>query len=159
MIKLSRATDYGIVLLAHLASREEGMSPSPLNAREVAAETRLPAPMVSKVLKSLARHGLLVSHRGAKGGYSLARPPERITVPEMIAALEGPIGLTQCAVDPGACAQELSCHVREPWQRINEAVRDALAGITLADLAAPPGPGSIVPLASLGVRQERTEHV
>ncbi|MDH3285884.1 MAG: SUF system Fe-S cluster assembly regulator [Acidobacteriota bacterium] len=135
MIKLSRVTDYGIVLLAHLATHEDPSTQSTLNAREVAEETRLPAPMVSKILKSLARHGLLVSQRGAKGGYSLARSPERITVPEMIAALEGPIGLTQCTVHPGVCAQELSCHVREPWQRINQVVRDALSRVTLADLS------------------------
>ena len=89
MIKLSRITDYGIVLLAHLAGSADDSSQS---AREIARETRLPAPVVSKILKSLARQGLLISHRGAKGGYSLARIPEEISVPEMIGALEGPIG-------------------------------------------------------------------
>ncbi len=148
MIKLTRVTDYGIVLLAHLAGREDG---STYSAREVAAETRLPAPMVSKILKQLAREGLLVSHRGSKGGYNLARRPEQISVPEMIAALEGPIGLTECTVHPGACAQEASCHVRDPWQQINQVVRDALAKITLADLVTPAGRGTIVPLSSLGV--------
>ena len=94
----------------------------------------------------------LLSHRGAKGGYELARPAASISVPEMIIALEGPIGLTECTMHPGACAQESSCHVREPWQHINRAVRDALDGITLADLAAPsPGSGSILSLESLGV--------
>ena len=78
------------------------------------------------------------------------RSPEDVSVAEMIAALEGPIGLTECTVHPGACSQESSCHVREPWQRINQVVRDALARITLADLAMP-GAGTIVPLASLGV--------
>ena len=93
-----------------------------------------------------------MSHRGAKGGYGLARPADSISVPEMITALEGPIGLTECTMHPGACAQESSCHVREPWQRINQAVRRALDGITLADLAAPGvGPGSILSLESLGV--------
>jgi FeS assembly SUF system regulator len=148
MIRLSRLTDYGIVLMAHLASRPELAQ---CNAREIAAETELPLPVVSKVLKSLARQGLLESHRGAKGGYALARRPEQITAAEMIAALEGPIGLTECSVHPGACRQELSCHVREPWQRINSVVRDALARITLADLSSPAGPGRILPLASLGI--------
>ena len=148
MIKLSRVTDYGIVLLAHFAGREDGSTRS---AREVAQETRLPAPMVSKILKSLAREGLLLSHRGAKGGYSLARSPEEISVSEMIAALEGPIGLTECTVHPGACVQESNCHVREPWQQINQVVRNALGAITLADLATPRAPGSRVPLSSLGV--------
>ena len=108
-------------------------------------------PVVSKVLKSLAREGLLASQRGSKGGYTLARPPEDISVPEMITALEGPISLTECTVHPGACSQESSCDVREPWQRINAAVHSALAKITLADLAAPQAPGSLIPLHSLGV--------
>jgi FeS assembly SUF system regulator len=147
MIRLSRLTDYGIVVMAHLASREPGVTHA---AREVSEETRLPLPVVSKVLKSLARAGLLCSHRGAKGGYTLARPADEITVPEMISALEGPIHLTECTQHPGACPQESRCHVREPWQRINAAVHGALARITLADLAEA-GPGDVIPLASLGV--------
>ncbi len=135
MIRLSRLSDYGIVLMAHLAGMDEE---GPHNARELAAEASLPLPVVSKLLKALTREGLLVSHRGAKGGYSLARPPQQISAAEMIAALEGPIGLTECTVHPGACTQEASCHVREPWQRINSVVRDALADVTLADLAQPP---------------------
>ena len=147
MIRLSRLSDYGIVLMAHLAGLGR---PGPHNARELAAEARLPLPVVSKLLKTLAREGLLESHRGAKGGYSLARSPERITTAEMITALEGPIGLTECTVHPGACTQESSCHVREPWQRINQAVRHALEDVTLADLAQPPH--ATLPLA-------REEHV
>lgn len=147
LFRLSRITDYGIVLMAHLAGRAAGEVHA---AREVAQETHLPHPVVSKILKSLAREGLLVSHRGAKGGFSLARDPAEITVPEMITALEGPISLTECASHRGACAQESSCDVREPWQRINSAVENALANISLADLASRSA-GNIVPLASLGV--------
>ncbi len=148
MIRLSRITDYGIVLMVQLA-RSAGDAAR--NARHLAAETELPVPVVSKVLKSLAREGLLASQRGSKGGYTLARPPEDISVPEMITALEGPISLTECTVHPGACSQESSCDVREPWQRINAAVHSALAKITLADLATPQAPGSIIPFQSLGV--------
>ena len=147
MFRLSRLTDYGIVLMAHLASCEEGSTHA---AREVAQETQLPLPVVSKVLKLLAREGLLRSLRGAKGGYRLARPATEITVPEMIAALDGPISLTECASHPGTCAHEPTCHVREPWQRINRVVRDALERITLADLVAPTSAG-LIPLTSLGV--------
>jgi FeS assembly SUF system regulator len=153
MIRLSRLTDYGIVLMAHLAAREAG---STHNSREVASDTQLPAPVVSKILKSLARAGLLNSQRGSKGGYSLARPPEQISVTEMIIALEGPFGLTECTVHPGACVQESSCHVREPWQRINRVVRDALADVSLADLASPTTEG-ILPLVSLGVDVTKIE--
>jgi FeS assembly SUF system regulator len=153
MIRLTRLTDYAIVLMAHLAGREVG---STHNAREVAGDTQLPAPVVSKILKALARAGLLDSHRGSKGGYRLARPADQISVTEMITALEGPFGLTECTVHPGACVQESSCHVREPWQRINRVVRDALADVSLADLAVPGGASAhgVVPLASLGVDVE-----
>lgn len=147
MIRLSRLTDYGIVLMAHLAEDESGATH---NAREASEATQLPLPVVSKILKTLARGGLLVSHRGAKGGYSLARPAAQISVPEMIEVLEGPIHLTDCTQHPGACSQESSCHVREPWQRINEAVHEALAKVTLANLVAP-NRGGVIPLASLGV--------
>jgi FeS assembly SUF system regulator len=153
MIRLSRITDYGIVLMAHLAGRDDGAAH---NARELAEDTQLPAPVVSKVLKALARAELLDSQRGVKGGYSLARPAETISAAEIITALEGPIGLTECTVHPGACIQEASCHVREPWQRINQVVRDALREVTLADLAAPTLPGSIVPLSALGVEYSET---
>ena len=119
MIRLSRISDYGIVLMAHLAGFEDGQ---PHNAREIASAAGLPLPVVSKILKGLAREGLLESHRGAKGGYGLARSPHEITADEMIEALEGPIGLTECTVHPGECAQESSCGVREPWQRINAVV-------------------------------------
>ena len=148
MIRLSRLTDYGIVLMVQLArSADDGAR----NARHLAEEADLPAPVVSKVLKSLARKGLLVSQRGSKGGYTLARPPEDISVPEMITALEGPISLTECTMNPGSCSQESSCDVREPWQRINAAVHSALAKITLADLAAPRAPGSLIPLRDVDV--------
>ncbi len=153
VIRISRLTDYGIVLMAHLASQGAGRTH---NAREVAEETQLPAPAVSKILKSLARQGLLESQRGSKGGYSLARGAGEITAAEIITALEGPIGLTECTVHPGACLQESSCHVREPWQRINRVVRDALSGVTLQDLAtSAPVAGEIVPLAELGVDLDR----
>lgn len=147
MIRLGRLTDYGIVLMAHLADAGDG----PHTARDLAAETQLPLPAVSKLLKTLTRAGLLVSSRGAKGGYRLARAANQITVPEMIEALEGPIALTDCTLHEGACSQEPSCHVRTPWQRINQAVHDALARVRLADLAGGSLPGAIVPLASLGV--------
>jgi FeS assembly SUF system regulator len=153
MFRLSRITDYGIVLMAHLAARQPERTH---NAREVAEETQLPAPVVSKILKALAREGLLQSQRGAKGGYALSRPAREISAAEIITALEGPIGLTECTVRPGACVQEASCHVREPWQRINSVVRDALGNVTLADLARPPGAAPAVPLSQIRVGPQQS---
>ena len=137
MLRISKLTDYGIVLLARFAVAAPGAT---LTAREMAETTALPHPVVSKMLKTLAGAGLLRSHRGAKGGYSLTREPERLTVAEILEALEGPLALMECSAGPGHCEQESSCTVRAPWQRINRAVQGALAGMTLAELAGPRGP-------------------
>jgi Rrf2 family protein len=94
--------------------------------------------VVSKTLKALARHGLLVSQRGARGGFLLAREPEHIAVSEVIDALEGPVGLTECTIAGSECLREAICGVREPWQRINGVIVQALRRITIADLIAPP---------------------
>lgn len=134
MLRISKLTDYGIVLLARFAAAPRDAQ---LSAREMAEATRLPPPVVSKLLKQLASAGLLESLRGAKGGYRLAGQPEAITVAEIVHALEGPIALMECTAGPGHCEQESRCTVQEPWHRINRAVRDALARVTLADLARP----------------------
>ena len=149
-------TDYGIVLLAHLAGERGGTTH---NARELAGRSSLPLPVVSKILKTLTHEGLLVSHRGAKGGYGLARDAEEISVAEVIAALEGPIALTECTLGPGHCDQEVSCRTRLPWQRINLAISQALARVSLAELLdAPevrlPKPGAR-PLRQAGVEAKR----
>ena len=90
--------------------------------------------MVSKTLKALTRRGLLESHRGAKGGFSLARAPEAISVADVIEALEGPVGLTECSIAVGECQRESICGVRAPWQQINSAIVNTLQRVTLRDL-------------------------
>lgn len=135
MIRMSKQADYGLVLMtAFLRGREEGGN---FSARELAARTRLPLPMVSKILKALAREGLLTSHRGTNGGYSLARTPDRISVSEVLVAVEGPIAMTECLHDRGDCRQVAVCPVRTNWERINVAVKHVLDAITLADMAEP----------------------
>jgi FeS assembly SUF system regulator len=134
VFRLSKLADYGIVIMTGLA-RRPGQQ---FSAGEIATESLIPQPMASKILKGLTRAGLLVSHRGAKGGYGLARPGENITVAEVITALEGPIAITECIdVGPGDCNHVPGCPMRGNWQVINRAVRRALAGITLADMARP----------------------
>lgn len=134
MIRLTKLTDYGIVLLTNIAKDPDRLMH---NARDLSAEAGIPLPMTSKILKTLAREGLLVSHRGVKGGYSLARAPEEITVAQMVAALEGPIAITECTDVDSDCQVELVCPVRSNWQRINKAVQGALEGITLAEMTQP----------------------
>jgi len=136
MIRLTKRTDYGIVLMTHFAS-EPGRSVH--NAREIATETHLPLPIVSQVLKTLARGGLLVSHLGTKGGYSLTRAPEEISVSEILRGLEGPVGLMECTLGfPGICRHEPLCAVRGHWQWINRAFLEAMDNLSLAHLAMPP---------------------
>jgi FeS assembly SUF system regulator len=132
VIRLSKLADYGIVIMTTLA-RQPGRQH---NAPEVAAQSHIPQPMVSKILKALARAGLLVSHRGAKGGYDLARPAAAISVAEVICALDGPIALTACVEDgPGGCEIEALCPARANWQRINDAIRGALEGISIGEMS------------------------
>jgi len=153
MFRLSRMTDYGIVLLAHLANQRkahpEGLGPQ--NARDLAAQVELPVPVVSKVLKQLARSGVLESHRGAKGGFTLTRRPEDLSVPELIAAIDGPVALTQCAVDAGSCDHESTCALRSPWQVINQVVENALSEVSLADLVNPAFAEQHAPLALIQI--------
>jgi Rrf2 family protein len=108
--------------------------------------------MASKILKALARAGLLTSHRGAKGGYGLARPAEAISVADVISALDGPIALTACIEDgPGGCEIEALCPARANWQRINDAIRAALDDISMAEMAQAIPPAFRPPL--LGLRR------
>ena len=144
MLRISRLTDYGIVLLARFAEEAEGTT---LNAREMAKSTSLPLPVVSKMLKTLAGAELLRSQRGAKGGYQLVRDPAAITVADLLDALEGGVALMDCTAGPGHCEHEGSCGVREPWQRINRAVLAALENVTLAELVRP-RPSSLLEIES-----------
>ncbi|HUM01799.1 MAG TPA: SUF system Fe-S cluster assembly regulator [Thermoanaerobaculia bacterium] len=130
---MAKLTDYGIVLLTQFAARQDV---SPMTARELAALAKLPQPTVGKLLKQLSHNGLLSSLRGTKGGYSLARPAREISVAQIIEALEGPMALTECQA-PGVCEQERFCSVKPNWLVINRTVRDALAGVTLADMTRP----------------------
>jgi FeS assembly SUF system regulator len=132
MIRLTKLADYGVVLTSHMA-----MEPGRLHtAAALAKEAWVSVPTTSKILKILARQGILESHRGANGGYLLARPPADISVADVIAAMEGPIAVTECVEDaPGECSVESVCQVRGSWQKINDAVRGALAGISLEEMA------------------------
>ncbi len=135
MIRLAKLTDYGLVLMTTMARKGNA---SVHTARDLALVTRLPLPTVSKVLKQLLQSGLLVSHRGINGGYSLAKEPAEISLAEIIAAIEGPIALTECSTDvTGLCDLERSCPIKTNQRVISEVVRGALQKVMLADLAQP----------------------
>ncbi len=142
MIRMSKLTDYAILILAHLA-RSSGT----LTAHELSARSRVPLPTVSKLAKELSKAGLVVSHRGRNGGYGLARPAEEISVAEIVEALEGPIALTECA-KPGKidCGIEDTCLARASWDPVSRAIEGALRGLALSSIAplrvAVPGDGA-----------------
>jgi FeS assembly SUF system regulator len=136
MIRITKQSDYGIVLLAHLARHDV---PGQVSARDLAEATQLPVPMVSKILNQLVHGGLVVSTRGVNGGYGLARSPHEISVAEVLDAVEGPLGLTECIDTPGACGLEPCCSVRSVWHHINLRIRHALDAVSLAEMVEPLG--------------------
>jgi FeS assembly SUF system regulator len=145
MIRMSKLTDYAILILAHLAR-----TPGTLTAQELAGRSRVPLPTVSKLAKELSKAGLVLSHRGRNGGYGLARPADQISVAEIVEALEGPIALTECARPGGkaGCEIEATCLARESWDPVSRAIENALRDLPLSsiapfragDAAAPPAP-------------------
>ena len=136
MIRMSRLADYGSLLTTYMARQP---AQAVHNAADLAAATRLPAPTVSKILKVLGKAGIVESHRGVKGGYSLARDARAITLLSIIQALEGgPLALTECSTDThDHCELETQCLVRHQWQTINQVVYQALGTITLHEMAYP----------------------
>jgi FeS assembly SUF system regulator len=135
MLRITKLADYGFVLLIRMAGDAVGTTH---NARDLAAAARLPLPMVSKILKALARGEILHSQRGTKGGYQLARPPESITAADVITTLDGPIMVTECLnQDDHTCDHEAGCPVKTSWRRLNDAISGALHAITLAEMARP----------------------
>ncbi|HEX5788254.1 MAG TPA: SUF system Fe-S cluster assembly regulator [Woeseiaceae bacterium] len=131
MLRISKLTDYGTVVLARLAAARGAI----VSAADVAQATGIALPTVSKILKSLARAGLVMSTRGANGGYALARAPQEISAADVIDALEGPVSITECSAAGSQCEHEGLCSVGGTWQRINVAIRQALDEVTLVDLA------------------------
>ncbi len=128
MLKLSKKVDYALIALMHLAQQDEGAS----SAREVATIYGMPQDLLAKVLQKLARSGLVGSRQGMKGGYSLARPAEAITVARVIEVVEGQPALTQCLTDLGACEQFDTCNIKSPLQRLNDEVLLMLSRTTIA---------------------------
>lgn len=131
MLRVSRLTDYATLVMSCLADQPAAV----LSAAQVAEATRLEGPTASKLLKLLGRAGLVESFRGVAGGYRLARAPETISVADVVEAVEGPIGMTECG--NGSCERAAFCSVRGNWQRINAVVVKALRSISIAEMATP----------------------
>jgi FeS assembly SUF system regulator len=131
MLRMGKMTDYATVVLASLAHEPTAARA----AADLADRTRLTRPTVSKVLKGLQRAGMVISSRGAQGGYRLARRPDQITALQILDVFEGPIAITECSGAASTCGIERQCKVGSAWQRINAAIRRALEDVTLHQLA------------------------
>jgi FeS assembly SUF system regulator len=130
MIILSKLADYGVIIASHLAAHPERQ----VTAGALAAETRLPRATVAKILKGLAHSGIVAGARGAAGGYRLARAAKDISVADVVASIDGAIGLTQCSVHAPSCERTEFCPTRPHWRRINEIVGTALSAVSLAEM-------------------------
>lgn len=154
MLRISKLADYGTVIMAYMAQG----SRRTFSAADIAEELHLSPPTVSKILKMLARGGLLSATRGSQGGYALARPANAISIAEIIDVMEEqPFGLTECSSLSGRCAQESLCNVRANWMRINHAVRLALEGVKLIDLTRPQPVAFHAPLPATRIEQHMEE--
>lgn len=140
MIRVTKLTDYGVGLMAHLSKQP---TDELATAPDLSEELALPLPTVRKILKILAKENLLVSLRGSSGGYRLARDPGEISLLEMVAALEGPMALTECATGEACDCERLDvCGLRENWSLVNSLLQRTLENYTLDQMA-----GSLPPLA------------
>ena len=136
MVALTRKTDYALVALAYLARWEQGC----VSARDISDRVRIPLPMLMGILNQLARQGLVISTRGVKGGYRLARGPEQITLAQLIDAVEGPVRLTMCCTGDderamSECELEAVCDVKQPLQAVQRRLEAFLNEVRLADIA------------------------
>ncbi len=130
MLRIGKLTDYATVLMTALAERPGEV----LAASELAEKAHLELPTVSKLLKQLGSAGLIESRRGIQGGYRLARAAAEISILDIVVALEGPLGMTECSAVQGSCGHEPHCRVQGNWQRISRVIETALAEVSLADM-------------------------
>ena len=151
MFRLNRLTDYAVVVMTQMTHERNKVR----TALQISQESGLPLPTVAKLLNALARDGLVTSHRGAAGGYVLARPADEIPVAAIIQALEGPIALTSCVTgSDDRCEVAALCPMHGNWNKVNSAIRAALESVSLADMSV--APVEFEPLAELDAGAMRT---
>ena len=133
MLRVSKLADYAVLIMVFLA-RFNNQSHT---AREIASHTSLSLPTVSKILKIMARGGLLISYRGITGGYGLAKVSNEISIAQILELIDGQFGLTECVHDKGMCHLESVCSIKSNWRVINKKIYDALNKLTLSEMAEP----------------------
>lgn len=133
MLRLAKLADYGLLIACHLANLPDEL----VKLEQVAEATQLPVPTVRKVMKLLVDQGVVRSERGVKGGYALSRPANRISIGEVIIAVEGGLALTECCLDACQCDMAQACTVQNNWNVINQTIGEMFSRITLADMNRP----------------------
>jgi Rrf2 family protein len=134
-MRLTRQGDYAVRVMLDLATHG---TDTPVTRAQIQARQRVPAAYLAKTIQALARAGLVRTRPGANGGVSLGRAPDRVTLLRVIEAVEGPIELNRCVVEPDACARDRSCPVHPVWLRLQALLRRELDALTIAALAAAP---------------------
>ena len=138
MLRLTKKADYGLMALKYLAEQPGAAAgpdaPTAQSAKDIAQAYHIPPPLLAKILQTLARAGLLVSHAGTNGGYALARPANQISAFEVIRAIDGPLFITSCITIHGACDLAGHCTIKEPLRKVNDSIKDLLSNIHISDL-------------------------
>jgi Rrf2 family protein len=137
MLRLTKKADYGLMALKFLAEQPDAgpQIGAARSAKDIAEAYHIPPPLLAKILQTLARAGLLVSHAGTNGGYALARPATQISAFEVIRAIDGPLFITSCITIHGTCDLAGHCTIKEPLRKVNDSIKDLLSGIRISDLA------------------------
>ena len=140
MLRLTKKADYGLMALRYLAEQPGAgaQSPAAQSAKDIAQAYHIPPPLLAKILQTLARAGLLVSHAGTNGGYALARPATQISAFEVIRAIDGPLFITSCITIHGSCDLAGHCTIKEPLRKVNDSIKDLLSNIFISDLIETP---------------------
>jgi Rrf2 family protein len=139
MLRLTKKADYGLMALKFLAEQPGHAEAAPVgsesrSAKDIAEAYHIPPPLLAKILQTLTRAGLLVSHAGTNGGYALARPATEISAFEVIRAIDGPLFITSCITIHGTCDLAGTCTIKEPLRKVNDSIKELLSGIKISDL-------------------------
>ena len=138
MLRLTKKADYGLMALKYLAEQPRATAgpdaQTAQSAKDIAQAYHIPPPLLAKILQTLARAGLLVSHAGTNGGYALARPANEISAFEVIRAIDGPLFITSCITIHGTCDLAGHCTIKEPLRKVNDSITQLLSAIHISDL-------------------------
>ncbi len=135
MLRLTKKADYGLMAMKYLAEQPLASAQS---AKDIAQAYHIPSPLLAKILQTLARAGLLISHAGTNGGYALAKPASQISAFEVIRAIDGPLFITSCITIHGTCDLAGHCSIKEPLRKVNDSITNLLSKIQISDLVESP---------------------